>query len=189
MQDSVYVCVCVCVCVYIYIYTHTHTHTHTTVFSLLLLLHRILPMSKASLNIEVKERSCLSGMKHRSSDWTITHTQQTTWQPKFLDKSVQNDIESVSYKKIWYLMHWHFNNLKVYWHPITRACKLQSNLAVTNTYDSSNTSRYKPLESCLPFSTYCFNINFISNNTAFTQMQEEVFSPPSIQCFTSEAAN
>jgi len=41
----------------------------------------------------------------------------------------------------------------------------------------------------LPFSIYCFNINFISNKTAFTQMQEEVFPPPSIQRFTSEAAN
>jgi len=62
-------------------------------------------------------------------------------------------------------------------------------LAVANTYDSSNTSRYKLLENCLPFSTYCFNINFISNNSAFTQMQEEVLYPPSIQCFTSEAVN
>jgi hypothetical protein len=63
-----------------------------------------------------------------------------------------------------------------------------SALCLLKVNDSSNTSGYKLIENTLPFSTYCITINLISNkNTAFTQMQEEVFSPLAIQCFTSAA--
>jgi hypothetical protein len=120
----------------------------------------------------------LSGMEHQSSGLlSVTletelshicsklHDSQNFW-----TRLCRSYIESMTYKKTWYLMHWHFNNLKIYEHLLVITCKLHTNLAVTNTYDSSNASGYKLIANSLPFSTYCFKNNFIPNHTVLTEM-------------------